>query len=156
MKTVILSMIAAFSLNAFADGLVQLRMGGGMPVPGGLRYREITVSHDGEVKVKEGRYPKDFNNGKGSETEFVAGTVEPADLAALEQAAASITGGKLTEPKGPQCMDAPGYSYGVVREGKVVTIFTRFGCRDSQLKDKSQRPAADSIRDYLDQWNHKI
>lgn len=165
MKNVIMTLIAALSLQAHAmspvpyqapvNGLVQLRIGGGMPVPGGLRFREVVITHAGEVKIKEATYGTDFNdiwNG-GEEREYVLGQVKPADLAALEKAAAGITGGGLSKVKGPECMDAPGYSYGVIQNGIIVNVYSRFGCRDSQLKDKRQRPAALSIKNYLDQWN---
>lgn len=163
MKNVILALVSMFSLNAFAtspalppeNGLVMMNRGGGMPVPGGIRYRQIVITHAGEVKVKEALYGTDLDDifEGGIEREYLLGTVGAADLEALEQTAARVTGGNLTKPEGPQCTDAPKFTYGVIKGRTTVTAFTTFNCRASQLADKHQRPAALAIKNYLDQWN---
>jgi hypothetical protein len=163
MKNVILALIAALSLNTFAmspvspeqNSFAELRMGGGMPVPGGLRFRHIWITNSGEVNVREAYYGTDMNKifEGGLEREYLLGHVDAKDLSELKAAAAGITGGGLTKATDPGCMDAPGYSYGVVKGGVILSIYSRFSCRDSQLKDKRQRPAANDIKAYLDLWN---
>jgi|GEM_PF-3777945 len=163
MKHVILALVAAVSFNVFAmspvlpqeNSVVELFTGGGMPGPGGLRHRHIWITNVGEVFVNESYYGNNFNDilEGGIQREYLLGNVVAQDLVDLQKAVDGIRGGGLTKPQGPQCMDAPGYSYTVAKGTALVTVFSRSGCRDSQLKDKSQRPAALAIKNFLDQWN---
>lgn len=161
MKASILALIASlsFSFNASATSpvlppetaLLQAFIGGGMPVPGGLGSMTITVHDNGLVESLIYRYAKDFNNVERLPAERQElGHVLPQDLAAIKDAVAGLKGGTFVTPNTPQCMDAPGYTYGIVKERFFTAVYRRQGCRDLELKDKSQRAAALSIKNFLD------
>lgn len=137
------------------SSIAELRVGGGMPVPGGLGSRLLWITNNGDVFVQEKFYGKNFDNlfENGIEREYLLGNLSQTEIRELTDAVTAIRGGGLQKANGHQCMDAPGYSYGAVKGATILTVFTRFGCRESQLKDKAQRPQALIIKAYLDAWN---
>lgn len=159
MKNVILALVAALSFNASATSpvrppetaLLQAYVGGGMPVPGGLGSMTITVHDNGLVDAVSYRYDKDFNNVQRGGPEYVElGRVSARDLADIQAAVATLKGGEFVTPNTPQCMDAPSYTYGVVKQHFFSAVYRTQGCRDLQLKDKAQRAAALSVKNFLD------
>lgn len=132
-------------------------MGGGMPAPGGIISRGITVVRSGEVQVHEARYSKGSEHwGEREEKDYTLPPLSGETMLSIGEAIAQIKGGELMNEGGPQCMDAPSYSYNVIRDQKQIPVFRRNGCRDEFLKDESQRPAAARIKYILDQLNKMI
>ncbi|MGE0526732.1 MAG: hypothetical protein AB7G93_04050 [Bdellovibrionales bacterium] len=154
---ILIALVTSMSLQAHARvapsdaALIQLRMGGGMPAPGGLVGREVTIRESGDVHVHETRYAKDFN-GPNEEREYILGRVEPVDVLLIKETVDRLHGGLFLEPQGPQCMDAPSYTYSVVKDSMLIPVYRIFGCRPLELRDESQRSAALEIKGYLDHW----
>lgn len=164
MKQVILSTLlvlaGAFGLSAQAmsivldTDLIQLTEGGGMPGPGGVVYREITISREGFVNARVVRYGKTFETIKNySETKRFLGQVDDKDLQAIYQATANLTGGKFQKPSGAACEDAPLINYNVRRDEQWIQVYGYSACQTYELFDKRQRPAALAVKKYMDQWS---
>lgn len=163
MKKLMLVLTAALALNAFATSpisidpnvIMTLTVGGGMPVPGGLGFRKISVTRDGVVNVEEYRQPQSFEdkNDRGSHREYVLATYPAQDMLEIGQAIGAIKGGRLVKPNRPPCMDAPGYTYIVNKNGAAIAIYRQSNCIEEQLADPAQRPAALALKTFLDELN---
>lgn len=161
MKKLILVLTAALSLNAFATSPVRLdpnvvltlTVGGGMPAPGGLAFRKISVTRDGVVNVEEHRHAQNFDDreDRGTHREYVLATIPARDMLQIGEAVGQITGGRLVKPNRPPCMDAPAYTYQVNKNGMALTVYRVFNCTPEQLADPAQRPAATALKTFLDQ-----
>ncbi|MGZ3744611.1 MAG: hypothetical protein ACXWRE_12330 [Pseudobdellovibrionaceae bacterium] len=149
--------LAIPSENPSQIPIVNFMMSGGMVGPGGIISRGITVVRSGEVQVHEARSSKDPNHrGEWEQKDYTLPPLNAETMLSLGEAIAQIQGGELINDGGPQCMDAPSYSYNVIRDQKQIPVFRRSGCRDEYLKDEAQRLAATYIKNILDQLNKMI
>lgn len=128
--------------------LIQLRMAGGMPGPGGLGSLEIFVTTNGEVHVQEYRYTPDM---RGSvQNSYQLADLPPVELLKTVELVSQLEGGELEESTQPPCMDAPGTQYSIFKNGTLRTIFAISNCREEELKDVNQRWVAKKVKMQLD------
>jgi len=130
--------------------LLHLRVAGGMPAPGGLASSDLMVTVDGSVMVREFYHPKDFGSGKPAKKKtYQLPNLNARVLAEVKKTVESLKGGELVEPDQPGCMDAPRSEYSIFKDWQKTVVYMIDACRPFQLRDESQRPAANKIRELL-------
>lgn len=156
MKTLLVkAMIVAsaiFNLQANAcmppiQDVIKYRAFGGMPGPTGPMNVELTLkSHNVMVLTQTTGW------GETAQVETKEMEVTLEEMDEIYSNVALISGGDLTEPTQPPCMDAPTIEYSVFKNGQEIKIHRIEQCRELALKDESQRPAAEAIQNVLDAY----
>lgn len=166
MKALVIAFLTTLTLQARAGAplpaidpmpvsalpVIQLSIGGGMPVPGGLAQVTITVLASGSVHRHEVYFSKDWNNPAPvrDERDYELPSLSHRDMKIIAKNAAQLSGGEFREDNQPQCMDAPSSHYAVYKNFQWVNVYQIIGCIHHELLDQKQTTHARTIKNILD------
>ena len=131
--------------------ILNVRVGGGMPVPGGLASREVSVLRGGRVIVSD-RYHGDYREGstqKPAPRVYELAPLQPGVMQKVYARVAELKGGPLKPDGGYGCADAPGYAYEAYAPIGKVTIYENYSCQERPLVDSAERASAQVLVDLL-------
>ncbi len=159
----IVSLIAVMSLGSYAapapapvscdEPVAQLLIAGGLPGPGNLARRALTICVNG-INVVDNYFPEDFDFSKpGRTVEQNLPPMKSEDLAKLLDEVNRLPGSPFLTNDEPRCMDAPDLHYSVFNNGSKVEIFKVEGCVELELANPQQQQSAKIVKAYLDYYN---
>jgi hypothetical protein len=143
------------SVQATAQPVALFEMGGGMPVPGGLRNLQIQILDDGSASADVVSYDQNFKNENAAHYDLPAMT--PTDFATLKNAIAGLSRGVLESDNGqPRCEDAPSMVYSIVSKAQTVIVSQTIGCVTQELNNSRARARAAVVIGYLRQYQDDL
>lgn len=172
-RTCLLSVLTVLALDARAaeprpaidpispelNPVATMEEGGGMPVPGGVSHRSISIMRTGRVVVNEVIFTHGSADalGKPEDHDYELTPLQPMDMLNLGEAIGALHGGAIMKSTGPGCEDAPSAVYRVHKSAeKIFTILRTVNCQTLELKDPSQREAAQVIKAEFDRLRKEL
>ena len=147
MKTLLLASLL-LSTSVFAAPVATITTGGGYT----MRPTTSTVSIEANGTVTLETITGSYEPNVKPEVKNVKiAKLNPAIVAAIVKdiAEANNTNVVAEDPEAPECMDAPGTTFSVIKDGSLTEIARRDNCKDYALADYQGRSALRILQSLL-------